>query len=164
MRLDRLIILSGLVVLGCKTTQTTQSIGTVSSYSEDISIHRPKFDQIIAEVAVDTASYKPEGHIRAELDSINQLIIRENLKPRTEQGYTIQVYNGPSREKAMTALGEFRVKFPDIEANMTYFQPDFRVKAGKFLDRVVAYESYEKVKKEFITALLVPEKIKVNRD
>lgn len=159
-----MIILSALAVFGCKTTQTTQSVGTVSSYSEDISVHRPTFENKITDVPLDTATYEPEGHIRAELDSINKMIIRENFKPRTEQGYTIQVYNGASREDAVQALGEVRVKFPDIEANMTYYQPDFRVKAGQFLDRVVAYETYEKVKKEFRTALLVPEKIKVNRD
>jgi len=163
---SRLIIaLSMVALLGCKTTQTTQAV-TQASYSEDLRVLRPELEEV-TNTASETHSEPtviPTGHIKIELDSISKMISRRNAKPRTEQGFTIQIYNGSSREDATKTLGRFRVKFPEITAKMTYYQPDFRVKAGKFTDRVIAYETYEMVRTNFPEALLIPEKIKINYD
>jgi len=165
MRASRLIILfSILSVCGCKTTQTTQAV-VQTPYSEDLSVLRPEFEE-----STNTSGVRieptviPTGHIKMELDSISNMISKRNAAPRSEQGFTIQIYNGSSRDEATKTLGRFRVKFPEIKAKMTYFQPDFRVKAGKFTDRVIAYETYEMVRRNFPEALLIPEKIKINYD
>ncbi len=165
MRAHRLVILLiGVSVIGCKTTQTTQPV-IQEKYSEDLSIHRPDLREISAPISDQTESTVVlTGHIKMELDSISNMLSRENAQPRTEQGYTIQLYNGSNREAATKALARIRVKFPEIKPRMEYFQPDFRVKAGKFLDRVVAYETYEQVRRIFPEALLIPEKIKINYD
>lgn len=148
-------------LVGCKTSQPTQT--TVATYTEDLSVHRPVIEKK-TELPQLQEAVEPKGHIGAELDSITNMVIRRNAKPRIEQGFTIQIYNGSSREEATLALGNIRVKFPDLEAEMIYFQPDFRVKAGQFLDRVVAYKIFEEVKIEFADALLIPEKIRINYD
>jgi len=175
MRAHRLIILLVIVSLtGCKTTQTTQAVAR-ATYSEDLSVHRPNFgtttststDQVIKSTISNSTSPEavlPQGHIKMELDSISKLISLENAKPRIEQGYTILLYNGSDREQARNFLGKIRVKFPDIKARMEYYQPDFKVKVGKFTDRVIAYETYEQVRREFRGALLIPEKIRINYD
>ena len=163
MRFDRLVIL--LIVLAlfnCKGTQPTQT--TTQVYEEDLSVHRPQLKPVETFEVRTEPVVELTGHIAEELDSITAMISRENLKPRTEQGYTIQLYNGSNREEATKALGRIRIKFPDIEAELSYFQPDFKVKAGQFLDRVVAYETFEEVRREFPNALLIPEKIKINYD
>ncbi|MEQ9230766.1 MAG: hypothetical protein RIF46_08775 [Cyclobacteriaceae bacterium] len=165
MRLDRIIILVLLgTVIGCKTTQTTKSVqAPISAYKEDLSHLRPQVKKIDTTIVTEN-SVIPTGHIKMELDSITNMMIRVNAQPRVEQGFTIQVYNGSSREEATKALGKMRVSFPELESNITYFQPDFRVKSGQFLDRVQAYEKFQQVKKEFREALLIPEKIKVAYD
>ena len=153
-----------MALAGCKTTQTTQTVSSPAVYKEDLSILRPKVEEKPEEEVITKTYQEPSGHIRTELDSISRMLIRENLKPRIEQGYTIQLYIGRNREEATLALGEVRVMFPELEAELTYFQPDFKVKAGQFVDRVLAYETYQKVKREFENAILIPERIKVNYD
>ncbi len=147
----------------CKNVKPVQQ-ETQQVYREDLSDHRSNFDEIQTQEVKTEPAVILTNHITAELDSISKLITYENRKPRTEQGFAIQIYNGSSREEATNALGRIRLKFPDIKAQMVYFQPDFKVRAGKFLDRVIAYETYEKVRREFPEALLVPEKIKINYD
>ena len=164
MRIDRLIILIIMILVwACKTTQTGTTSDSV--YEEDLSVLRPKLESKnepielkIAEAAI------PSGHLKVELDTISNMISRENKKPRTEQGYTIQVYSGSSRDEATKSLGKIRIAFPEIESNISYFQPDFKVKSGKFTNRLNAYETYEKVKLQFPDALLIPENIKVNHE
>lgn len=165
MRAYRLIILVAIAALsGCKTTQTTQAV-TQTTYSEDLSILRPDFgEKQEATIQRSEPTVALDGHLKMELDSISNMISRENAKPRIEQGFTIQLYNGSSRDEATKALGKIRVKFPEIKARMTYYQPDFRVKAGQFIDRIIAYETYERVRRTFPEALLIPEKIKINYD
>ena len=165
MRPHRLIIVATLAILtGCKAIQTTFPI-VQEKYTEDLSVHRPDLGVVsVSTIIQNEPTVVPAGHIKMELDSISNLIAAENAKPRIEQGYTIQLYNGSNREEATNSLGRIRIKFPDITSRMEYYQPDFRVKAGLFLDRVVAYETYEKVRRMFPGALLIPEKIKKNFD
>lgn len=171
----RLILQLVVVVLlsGCKTTQTTQKIAQ-GGYHEDLSIHRLNFGRTSAATREKSNesganSYSQEkvmvdNHIKMELDSISDMISMENAKPRTEQGFTIQLYNGDDRAKAQKVLGRIRSKFPEIKAQMEYYQPDFKVKVGKFTDRITAYETYEQVRRDFPEAFLIPEKININYD
>jgi hypothetical protein len=163
MRIDRLIIVILIVALAsCKTAKPTV---TVPMYEEDLRVHRPLVAQQepLEEVKVEQA-VELSGHLKAELDAISAMIVQENAKPRTEQGYTIQIYSGASREEATLALGKVRVSYPEIESSLTYFQPDFKVKVGQFTDRILAYETFEKLRVEFVDALLIPEKIKINNE
>lgn len=166
MRTYRLIILvvATTFLSGCKATQTTQAV-TQTTYSEDLSILRPDFGKNQETVIQRSEPTVPlDGHIKMELDSISNMISRENAKPRIEQGFTIQLYNGFSRNEATKILKKIRLKYPEIKARMTYYQPTFRVKAGQFVDRITAYETYERVRRTFLDALLIPEKIKINYD
>ncbi len=163
MRIDRLIILILMVGLaGCKTAKPTVASPV---YEEDLRVHRPPLvkkeplDEVKVEQAVELS-----GHLKAELDAISAIIVQENAKPRTEQGYTIQIYSGASREEATMALGKVRLSYPDIESSLTYFQPDFKVKVGQFTDRILAYETFEKLRVEFVDALLIPEKIRITNE
>ena len=164
MRFDRLtVLLSLILVIGCKTTQTTSTVGPAVDiyYTEDLSVWRPEVEEQMEE-EIHRESVLPAGHLEMEIDSISAMIVDANSLPRTEQGYAIQVYIGASRDEATSALGRVRVSFPQLESSMVYFQPNFNVKTGKFLDRIEAYETYQQVKKVFRNALLVPEQIEIN--
>ena len=165
MRAHRLIIIFSLaVVFGCKTTQTTQPV-VQTVYNEDLSVHRPDLGTVsVSTIIRNEPTVIPAGHLKMELDSISNMIAAKNAEPRIEQGFTIQLYNGSNREAATSFLRKIRIEFPQIVARMEYYQPDFRVKAGQFLDRVIAYETYEQVRRKFPEALLIPERIKINYD
>ena len=158
MRFDRLIILT--LLIGCKAS-VPSSTGT---YSEDLSIHRPVASTSDEKVAVKTletqeVEYIPlEGHIKDELDSIAKVAYAENKKGRYVDGFVIQVYSGTSREEANNARSQMNQLFPELGPKMSYHQPSFRVKGGRFTDRLEAHRIYKTVRAEFPRALLIPER------
>lgn len=159
MRFNRLAILI-LVLAGCKATSTTYS----GTYSEDLTIHRPELPIDVdakenTETATAEETYTPlTGHIGAQLDSIAKIAYAARKLGEYVDGYIIQVYSGNSREAANEVLAKMDELFPALEAKMTYHQPSFRVKAGRFTDRLKANKTHRKVKSEFQRALLLPER------
>ncbi|MBC6410947.1 MAG: SPOR domain-containing protein [Ekhidna sp.] len=158
MRIDRLIVL-GLLV-SCKVVPITQR-----TYSEDLSIHRPV--TAVEEEPIDTLGmvvhnepYKPlKGHIKAEMDSISKIAYFRNKEGRFVDGFVIQIYSGTNREKAKEVSYRTNQLFPDLKSKMSYHQPNFRVKGGRFTDRLNAHRVYRRVKKQFPGALLIPERL-----
>ncbi|SNT19518.1 hypothetical protein SAMN05421640_2785 [Ekhidna lutea] len=158
MRTDRLIILL-LILAACKASKPTST----SKYSEDLSIHRPDM-----EVAVDssgttqkakTEAYTPlTGHIKQELDSIGRVAYLENKEGKYVDGFVLLVYSGNSREEANQARSKMYEFFPELEPKVSYHQPTFRVKAGRFTNRLKANRIHREVKEEFPRALLIPER------
>jgi len=155
-----------LTVWGCKTPRTTTAVST-SKYYEDLSVHRPELDETSAiqkKKKYSSRIAKPERHVKAELDTALTILAMKNARPRTRQGYTVQLYRGVNRDEATRILGKFRIRFPNKESEIVYFQPDFKVNAGKFVSRIEAYEFYGKVTQIFPNALMIPHKIKLNHD
>lgn len=163
MRLDRLILLVFIVVVSCKPTQVT----TTSVYREDLSDHRLEFEDVRIEdnsdkeesVTDNSVATYFENEITNELDSINQLIIDANKKRKVWDGYVIQVYRGNSRADAYKARDNVEDFFPDLEAEVKYRQPTYRVKTGQYFDRLKATRKYQEVLKLYPRALLLPEKL-----
>ncbi len=80
------------------------------------------------------------------------------------EGYRIVLYTGPDRQKALITKGKAIKLFNDQTAvYYNYERPYFRVKAGNYFDRYSAYPTFVRVKREFPTALLVPEPINVSK-
>lgn len=158
MRTYRLIIL--LLLVACKASTPTST----SVYSEDLSIHRP----VMVDVEKDSTEFVQEvksepyvplnGHIKMELDSISRVAYQQNKAGRYVDGYVIQVYSGNSRQDANDARYKMNEFFPELEPKVSYHQPNFRVKAGKFTNRLKANRIHQQVKKEFPRALLIPER------
>lgn len=160
MRSYRLIIVI-IILVSCKATVPT----TTGSYSEDLSVHRPEsMTEVTASTDQDrdemiNEHYIPlEGHIKNELDSIAKVAYLQNRQGRYVDGFVIQVYSGNSREEANTSRSKMATFFPELEPKISYHQPSFRVKGGKFTDRLQANRVYKEVKDEFPRALLIPER------
>lgn len=166
MRVNRLIIL--FLLAACKATTPSSSS---SSYTEDLSIHRPVMIETDDESTeqeseeIQTEPYTPlTGHIKQELDSIAKVAYEENKEGRYVDGYVIQVYSGNSREAANQARSRMYEYFAELEPKVSYHQPNFRVKAGKFTDRLKANRIHQEVKEEFPRALLLPERFLVKHE
>jgi len=163
MRYYRILILST-VILGCKGAAVVQQ---AVPYSENLSVHRLDFTQ---EVVKDSSLNQSEildpveltGHIKTELDSINKIIIEKNKSRKYWDGYVIQVYNGNSRQAARQAINILRREYPEMNSVMSYYQPNYRVKVGKFFDRLAATKAYEDMKLHFPRALLLPDKLPIS--
>lgn len=158
MRIDRLIILS--LVVACKATVPTST----ATYKEDLSVHRPVQEDDSSDLPADDEQVTQEafvplsGHIKSELDSISKIAYQENKEGRYVDGYVIQVYSGGSRDEANEVRYKMNGLFPELMPKITYHQPSFRVKGGKFINRLEAHRVYALVKEEFPRALLIPER------
>ncbi len=51
------------------------------------------------------------------------------------KGFRVQIYSGSNRSEAQSVQGRFRSLHPEMEAYMTYHEPNYRVKVGDFTSR-----------------------------
>ena len=84
-----------------------------------------------------------------------------NTGKQTMPGYRIQVYFGSQRGKANELRAKFNSRFPEINAVVSYQQPNFKVRAGDFRTRMEAQSKLEIIEKEFPGAFVVPDEIRL---
>src|SRR6187401_1749043 len=160
-----------LVMISCAGPKTTTSTTTAAGakYSEDLSTLRPKVEEAptkTAPVQDNTrkqtpyveAKYSVNKKLDAVLDSIDQI----NLQRNFIDGFTIQVYSGLKREDALNTKKELTSTLPDLQSEVQYSQPNFRVKVGKYFNRLDAQKDYVEVKRHFPTAIIIPDKVAIN--
>lgn len=148
------------------STTSTQS----GKYSEDLSVVRPKVE-VQAEgtttsqetTAPKQTTYSEPTHtINKQLDEILDSISSINLSQKYIEGYTIQVYSGTKREEALDVKKKLVMSFPTIDSDIQFQQPNFRVKAGKYLQQLDAQKDYMTLRRAFPNAIIIPDKISIN--
>ena len=157
------------LVAGCASTQgTTSSAPTGNgSYSEDLSVWRPKVEATadastaITDERKATPYVEPRFAVNKQVDAVLDSIDRLNGARRFIDGYTIQVYSGLKREDALNAKKQVSSSFPTIESEIQYAQPNFRVKIGKYYDRMNAQKDFLAIKRVFPSAIMIPDRIAV---
>jgi hypothetical protein len=161
MRVDRLIFL--LVLIGCKATVSTSSTSEI--YNEDLGYLRPELKPLneeeptLEDSIVKVETFTPmEGHIKAELDSINKISYQQNIEGRLVDGYVFQIYSSTNRDEATQMKKKFDSLYPELNAKLSYKQPSFIVKAGRFIDRLEANQVFLTIKQDFPKALIIPER------
>lgn len=173
----RVIWVLGFVVIvaSCATTTKTTTVsGNNQKYSEDLSVLRPKVTATATDPKTGgtnttptdgrkpTTYVEPKYAINKRLDSVLDSIDRINIQRTYIDGFTIQVYSGGRKEDAMKAKQELTVSLPDLQSEVLYSQPNFRVKVGKYYSRIEAQKDYLDVKKLFPTAIVIPDKVSIN--
>src|SRR5688572_14865581 len=175
MRYNRLIVstlnvvmLAGLVLLishcaAPKKTTTTQG----GKYSEDLSVWRPKpktsaetTDAVPADDRKNTAYVEPKLTVNEPLDNVLDSIDHINLNKKYVEGFTIQVYSG-KREEALNAKKTLATSLPDLDCDVQFTEPIFRVKVGKHYSRLQAQKDYMAIKRYFPAAIIIPEKLSI---
>lgn len=156
-----------LLVAACKPAQQTQT-SQGGKYSEDLSGLRPKIEQPAqtTEEPKNTRNPKayvePQFTVNEQLNAVLDSIDRINLTRKFVEGYTIQVYSGMKREDALSAKKQLTQSMPQLDSELQYVQPNFRVKTGKYFTRLEAEKDYEQVRRYFPAAIVVPDKIGIN--
>lgn len=84
-----------------------------------------------------------------------------NRGKQTMPGYRIQIYFGSQRSKANELRARFAGRFPEMNAVVSYHQPNFKVRAGDFRTRMEAQSKLEIIEKEFPGAFVVPDEIRL---
>ena len=162
------------VLVSCATTTKTTTVSSsTQKYTEDLSGSRPKAATTTtgttggtttspADTRKATAYVEPKYAVNKKLDSVLDSIDRINVQRTFIDGFTIQVYSGSRKEDAMKAKQELASSLPDLQSEVLYSQPNFRVKVGKYYSRIEAQKDYLDVKKLFPTAIVIPEKVAIN--
>ena len=166
-------VLALLVLAACSpkvsTTTTTKSGG---KYSEDLSglrtgiIQPADTSKKAADVKPldgkrDPAQYVEARHaINKSLDAVLDSIDRINLSEGVVDGFTIQVYSGVKREEALNVKKQLSTALPDLDADVQFVQPNFRVRTGKYIDRLEAHKDYMAIKRYFPNAIVIPDRIR----
>ncbi len=170
MRLLTFVVVAVLIA-ACSSKVSTTGSSSDGKYSEDLSVLRPK-----VELPSDTAKQsgatgstggnnavylEPRHTVNAQLDAVLDSIDRINLANGLVDGFTIQLYSGKQQEEALNVKKQIAQAMPDMEADILFSQPNFRVRAGKYINRFEAQKDYMAVKKLFPNAILIPERIPI---
>ena len=140
------------------------------AYKEDLSPILPKFeipmDSAITtnnQVSqVDYSSIEPSHDITAELNAVLDSIVSIRSSIKYVDGFTILVYSGTNSEKARIAKGKVYSAIPGSNPILKYDEPNFRVKVGKYYNRLEAQRDYSALREKFSNAIIIPEKIYIN--
>lgn len=158
------ILHSVFLLLTC-CSSVAQKNSSSKPYHEDLSKLRPKVDFPEEVKPKDTAKelpvpVAPTKHINAQVDIVLDSIDRFNLTRKFIDGFTIQIYSGQKKDDAMNVIKKMKEEVPELNANpIRYEQPKFRVTVGKYFTRLEAQSDLLILKRKFLAASLVPEKI-----
>ncbi|MFC2124396.1 SPOR domain-containing protein [Bacteroidota bacterium] len=164
-RLLPYVILIGFLPLARCTQKTIPSDSGQRTYDEDLSVFRPDIP-VYEEQSIDSTDLRviPNENVDPTLDVTRELsvlldsISKVNLE-REYYEYTVQVHIGNNREEADEArLNVIRI-LPDVKPKLEYKSPSYRVKVGRYFNNVEAYQTYVKLKEQFPSAIIVPERV-----
>lgn len=163
-------ILTVVVMAACSSTVSTTTSSSSGGYSEDLSILRPKTtlpsdtNKVSGTNSTghnNTVYLEPRHTVNAQLDAVLDSIDRINLANGMVDGFTIQLYSGKQQEEALNVKKQIAQAMPDMNADIQFSQPNFRVRAGKYINRLEAQKDYMMVKRLFPNAILIPERISI---
>ena len=157
------IILIFTIFFSCKIQSNNSSINNnQKGYFEDLSYTRDTKKNISKNnFILSNNNTTKVPTIINELDSVLNIRKYENKQNDYIEGFTIQLYLGDNRILAEETEIKFN-KLDSLTKKITIFtQPNYRVKVGKYYNRFNANRDYNKFKKTFPNAIIIPEKIKI---
>ncbi len=162
-----LVLACSVFIMGCARKATTSGTAAAGKYAEDLSVWRPDVKEVVDSARtpetperIRTPRYVDARYaVNDKVDTILDSIYDQNKSRGYIDGYTIQIYSGIKREDALNVKKKVTLSLPDLESELQYRQPNFRVRAGKYLSRLEAQADYLAVKKYFPNAIVIPDRI-----
>ncbi len=153
------LVFIGTATVGCLPIKQTGSTST----SEDLSFYRTKYADNNPQINTedkqkDTVFNEPTQDITEEVDKTLATAYR-NEKGNYMMGYTIQVYSGTSRDQADYRKSLVYQIIPDARPKIDWNAPNYKVRVGKYLEKLEAHKIYTQIKKEIPQAILIPIKV-----
>jgi hypothetical protein len=171
MRLLLIALIGMFAVSSCGPKITSGTSAGSGRYTEDLSVWRPEVDSKVDTAKSSTASAPQRNRdnryvearqaVTEQVHSILDSIYSENLSKGFVDGYTIQVYSGIKREDALEIKKKMTQSLPELESDVQYRQPNFRVRSGKYLTRLEAQKDYLAIKRIFPNAIVIPDRIEI---
>ena len=169
MRKLPLILVVCSLAFGCASMRTTSTTTGSGKYTEDLTVWRPETSKVIDSVKTAAPErtrknqYVPAKFaVNQQVDTILDSIYEQNLSKGVIDGFTIQVYSGTKREDALNIRKKLTQSLPDLQSDVQYKQPNFRVLSGKYFTRLEAQQDYLSVKRYFPNAIVIPDRIPID--
>jgi len=151
------LLLSLLIFSSCGIINIRKSGGMMerySSYSEELQGSRVQFAELPDPNEVIEVSGKVSA-IDEELDAKINQIAQSNSEELFVNGFSILIYSGVDRERAVEIRNETYSEFPDIQSYMEYQQPRYLVKVGRYINKIEALATYEKMNDVFPNSRII---------
>jgi len=146
----------------CITKPPASSVINSKGYFEDLSFLRENVknhqvqDSEILNSQINNSSFTEELEILIKS--------AENKEKNTNyiNGYSIQIFSGTERDIADSIFHKIDSIQNDYKVFTFYNQPNYRVKVGKFYYKIKATKALKELKRYFVDAIIVPERIKID--
>lgn len=92
------------------------------------------------------------------IETLLQIHREESARRRGVEGYRLQIYTGSgddSKQEAYRVKARFLGLYPDVEADVVFNAPEFKVRVGNFRDKSEALRARTRFQGEFFNAFLV---------
>jgi hypothetical protein len=163
-KLGLLLLLAGFMY---NCSQKTVPSAATEDYSENLTHTMPDIEEyenpaLILGETVEKAPFRtPELDVTDDLEVVLDSIATIN-KNLPYLRYTVMVHNSNSRSDAEEARKDvFRV-MPEAKPILQFMSPSYIVKVGDFFDRLEAYQTLVKLKRQFPNAVIIPEKVYID--
>ena len=164
------IFLATLIFQRC-APPPAQSVDT-GVYEENLAVHRTQYVEpsyalynvVNEDENTLTPLTSPKNSIKTELDSVFSIVKNELNNVQFIRGLTIQLYTGNDRDNANNVKNRVYQTFDDLIPRVSYDQPNYKVRVGKYYNRLDANEDFTKLKKVFPQAILVPDRILIESE
>lgn len=156
-----LLLFSSCGIINIRKTGDTAD--KYNNYSEELSISNLQFEDLPVPDFTASAG-EISGPINQDLDRRISQITEENDREKFINGFTILIYSGADRERAFEVRNEVYSEFPDIQTYMEYNQPRYLVKVGRFINKIEALATYEKLDEIFPSSRITPDRFLKNRE
>ncbi|WP_375584684.1 hypothetical protein [Cyclobacterium xiamenense] len=146
------ILIGAFLISSCGIINIRTSGGSAemyADYSENLESSRILFDPLPDPEEPAWDASEAAAPIDQELGKRINEIIDENDEEMFLTGYTILIYSGIDRESAFEIRNEAYSEIPDIQTYMEYEQPRYLVKVGRYINKIEALATYEKMKAVF---------------
>jgi len=154
-----------LFILTISSIMVKSQIHKKHKFSDDIAEFRPMYE--ITDTVSDEPGYNtqlpPVQDITYYLDDFLDFIAKENGGKKYVEGYRVQVYSGEIRSEALLAKQKVYKKFPDTNVYTKYRQPNYKVRAGDFDNRLDAFRMYIALKNDISKMIVIPDKVKIKK-
>ena len=120
------------------------------------------FILLVFPVALSMAQQNVTYNLEKGIENIEQQYINAWKKNKKIDGFTIQITSFAgvnSRVSIERVEAQFRNQFPDIPGNISYSEPNFRLRVGNFRTKLEAYHALQKIAPSFAGAFVLKDQI-----
>jgi SPOR domain len=157
------------IVINRNTTTPTPQPTVSDSYDEDLSVVRPRYNEVIIatisekKVEVNSTNAPKNTAVTKQVEAIMDTMSVRNRALRYAMGYRIQIYVGNARADADAARLYTYQTFPELNPYMNYTAPTYRIRIGDFMNRYDAERYLQQLKGQFPMSSIQAEKIEIRK-